>query len=113
MSADFNTRLARMADAARAIQGGEEIARGLLRLAVDMDAYLEMQRAKRHEQGFALFQKWSDFLNESVQDTQRYYEQQMEVERRRIALSVAADPRWQGGYADALLLVERKEQEKR
>lgn len=101
----FNTRLAQLADQVRALGGGDELARALIKLAGDMDAYLEERQGVRYDQGMELFQKWNAFMNESLEDTRRYHEGRMEIERRKLARAVAADPRWQGGYADALALL--------
>lgn len=110
MKRDFNTRLADLADQVRALNDGEEIARALLRLAADMDGYLAGQQDAYFAKRMGLFQKWNDFLNESVADTQRYHEGRDRTLRRQLARAVAADPRWQGGYADALKLLQEYEQ---
>lgn len=107
----FNERLALMADAARALPDGEEVARGLMRLAADVDDYLEQQTAQRYRNGADLFQKWNDFLNQAVVDRDQYHQQQLVNVRRTCARVVATDPRWHGGYANALSLLEKEQSE--
>jgi hypothetical protein len=102
---DFHKRLAQLSDTVRALQGGEQAARALLQLVADMDAYLEAESNARYMQGMEQFQKWSEFVNASVQEARRFYEQRLPIKRRKLAQAVAGDPRWQGGYADALNLL--------
>ena len=102
----FHERLARLSDQVRALDGGEKLALDLMRLAGDIDAYLDGQRIARHGKLSDAFVKWHEFLNASVDEAHAYGDQQIAIERRKIARSMAADPRWQGGYADALKLVE-------
>src|SRR5262245_43963632 len=109
MRNDFHERLARAADAVRALPDGEETARALMRLAADLDAYLDDQLAGRYEQGIELLHKFNDFVGENKAAAHRYGVEQLATERRKLARIVAADPRWQGGYADALALLTRDE----
>lgn len=102
---NFNERLARLADAVRALPDGEETARALMRLAGDMDAYLDRQRGARYDHGIELFQKWNEFMNTALEDRRLYCEGRLSVVQRNLARAVASDPRWQGGYADALALL--------
>jgi hypothetical protein len=104
--ATFEQRLAYLADAVRALDGGDEIARGLLRLASDMESYLERHRTYRDRQAWDIFEKWNAFVNASIADAHRSCDARLDHERRRLAQRVAADPRWQGGYADTLKLLE-------
>lgn len=105
----FNTRLARLADQVRELQGGAETARALIALADDLDRYLRDQTINRHDSGVELFKKWNEFLNASVAEAHDYHKQKEPIERRRIARVVAGDPRWSGGYAEALALLEKAE----
>jgi len=105
---NFNERLARLADAARLLSDGQHISHELMILASDIDGELERQRADWYQKRMDLFTAWNDFLNSSVEDASRYGKGQLMFERRRMARIVAADPRWTGGYADALALLEEK-----
>jgi len=106
---NFNERLAQLADTVRALPEGREAALALMRLASDMDAYLDRERGTRYDHGIELFQKWSEFMNTALEDRRLYYEGRLSVVQRNLARAVASDPRWTGGYADALeLLGEEK-----
>lgn len=107
----FSEHLARLADAARGLQDGESLSRGLMKLAGDIDDYIADQMTRPYRDGIDVFQKWYAFMIESLDDTTRYHEAQLRIERRRLARAVAADPRWCGGYGDALALLEGKEKE--
>jgi hypothetical protein len=104
---DFNQRLAELADQVRKLDGGIELGRSLVALAADVDGYLEQQRTRRDAAAMGLFQKWSEFMNTSVAEAHAYGDQRLATERRRLAQRLAADPRWSGGYADALKLLEQ------
>jgi len=107
----FNQRLARVSDQVRALNGGEDAARALIDLAADMDAYLATERNKRYEQSVGMLRTWNDFLNTSMEEAYKSGQQLLVIQRRQLAQIVAADPRWQGGYADALALLEEKRDE--
>lgn len=103
----FNERLARLADQVRELDGGIKLAMELMRLAADVDSHLEQQSAYRHNKLGDAFTKWNEFLNASIEEAYRYGKQQIVIERRNMARAVASDPRWQGGYGDALKLFEK------
>lgn len=105
----FNERLARLADQVRELDGGIKLAMELMRLAGDIDGYLEQQSAYRQSKLGDAFTKWNEFLNTSIEEAYHYGKQQLVTERRKMARAVAADPRWQGGYADALALFEKEQ----
>lgn len=102
----FDEHLARLADEVRALPNGDSIARGLMRLAGEVDNHIAEQMKRPYRDGMAVFEKWNAFMIESLDDTRRYHEEQKILERRRWARTIAADPRWRGGYADALALLE-------
>lgn len=102
---DFHERLAHLADIISTLPGGEESARILMRLASDLDAYLEANIGARYDRLSGLLQKWNEFTVAVADDAHRYRREQLVMERRKFARIVAADPRWQGGYAGALALL--------
>lgn len=106
---NFNERLARLADTARAIDGGLPLAMDLMQLAEDIDGYLQQRDAGRHDNISNAFAKWNEFLNASVQEAYSYGKQQIAIERRKLARTIASDPRWHGGYVDALKLLAPEE----
>lgn len=109
MTETFEQRLAQLADAVRVLDGGQEIGRDLIRLATDMESYLEERRAARDRQAVDVLLKWNAFVNTSIEDAHRSCDARLDHERRRLAQRVAGDPRWQGGYADALALLEKEQ----
>ena len=103
----FDQRLAELADRAQPLDA--DLARALIQLAADVDRHLEQHRAAHNTRATDLFSKWNDFQNESMLSAFRANEERMASERRRLARLIAGDPRWQGGYAAALALLEAKE----
>lgn len=103
---NFNDRLASAADAARALPDGDELARALLKLARDVDSYLAEQSERRRGKVAEAFVRWNEFYTSSVEEAYRDGDQQLAIERRKLARIIAADPRWTGGYADILTLIE-------
>src|SRR5437763_17098874 len=57
---DFNARLARLADAVRALDGGADLARDLIVLAGEVDASLEQRIRARDAGGMDLVQAWTE-----------------------------------------------------
>lgn len=110
---NFNEHLARLADAVRVLPDGDSIARGLMVLASEIDNHIAAQMRRPYRDGMDVFQKWNAFMIETLDDTKRYYDEQLIIERRQLARLVASDPRWQGGYADALALLEEGEEDDR
>lgn len=102
---DFNERLARLADQVRAIDGGSLLAMDLMQLAGAIDGYLEQQLSERNKKLNTAFTAWNAFLNGSLESAYDEADRKIAIERRRFARTVASDPRWQGGYADALKLL--------
>jgi hypothetical protein len=102
---NFNERLAEIADMVRGLPQGKGAALALMQLASDIDTYLEEQRGARYDRWPELLQKWNEFTVMVADDAHRYRKEQLVIERRKLARAIAADPRWTGGYVDALALL--------
>jgi hypothetical protein len=102
----FEERLAQLSDRVRPLDDG--LARELMALAGDIQDHLDRARAAHYEKATDLFQKWSEFLNATVEDRDRQHAVALAEQRRRLARRIAGDPRWQGGYAEALALLTKE-----
>jgi hypothetical protein len=109
MSKGFDIRLAELADQVRALDGGEQVARALIQIAGDVDTHIQARGSQLHDPAADVSQRWNVFLNQAIDEARREGERRLASERRRLARLLASDPRWSGGYADALALLAPEE----